>query len=223
MRPAVDWLDTSTLSWDVGVGVATKVLNTDPVSGARTVLLRSDPRPVTEATRRRAHFHDGTEEFFSLGPRFTFDNGIWLDRGAYVHVPPRTVHGTDVQVPDGYLLYLRTSGGTRPQFVDAAPGEMTVTAAPQPGRLFDPIRRAAAAGVVIGIVQLPPGFEGLVPGLPAFGMVEMFVMDGVLTGNPGRTLGAGGYLCLPAAALAVPVASSFGARILLTTEGVDQG
>ena len=82
MRPSVDILNTAAMPWAVGEGIATKVLNADPGSGDRTVLLRSDPRVITESNRRRAHVHDGVEEFFCLGPEFSFDGGVWLGPGA---------------------------------------------------------------------------------------------------------------------------------------------
>gem|GEM_PF-4999977 len=119
MRPSIPFLDANELPWEgpPGGGVFSKTLNADPAAAAKTMLLRSAPRPVTEQNRRRAHYHDGSEEFLSLGPRFTFDAGLWLERLSYVHMPPGTVHGSDVQVPDGYLLYLRTNGAAEPRFV----------------------------------------------------------------------------------------------------------
>jgi hypothetical protein len=90
-------------------GLRLKELNRDPVTGARTALLSSPARAGVEC---KAQYHDGEEEFFCLAGTFTFDGVQWFRPGSYVCFPPRVVHGARVQVPDGYLLYLRTHGST---------------------------------------------------------------------------------------------------------------
>jgi hypothetical protein len=55
----------------------------------------------------------GDEEFFCLEGRFTFDGQVWFAPGSYVHFPPHFVHASHVEVPEGYLLYLRTTGDGR--------------------------------------------------------------------------------------------------------------
>lgn len=186
MRPPIPFLDANALPWEgpPGGGVFSKTLNADPAMAAKTMLLRSDPRPVTEQNRRRAHYHEGSEEFLSLGPRFTFDAGLWLERLAYVHMPPRTVHGSDVQVPDGYLLYLRTSGATQPNFM------------PEPKERY-PFSLGAESFIVIAnatdqrlakdasLIRLAAGYAGPLP-VDANRGCEVFVVEGEMT--------SGGYL-----------------------------
>lgn len=210
MRPVVDVLDSAAMPWAVNGGLATKVLNTDLTDGGRTVLLRSDPRPLTEATRRRAHCHDGTEEFLNLGPRFSFDGGVWIENGAYVHLPPGTVHGTDVRVPDGYLLFLRTVGSAVPKFVAAneTPNGMTVRPVMPGGNTVQRLSPGAA------LIQLPPNFSDRFPMELPDGVAEVFVVDGGFQ-NAHLTMRPGNYACLPANALAGPVTSASGARILV--------
>lgn len=89
-----------------GAAVECIELNLDRDSGARTRLLRSRPRPLIE---RKTQSHAGEEEFLVLEGRFTFDGEPWFEPGSYVRLPPSTSHGSRVEVPQGYLLYLRTT------------------------------------------------------------------------------------------------------------------
>ncbi len=109
MRTHVPLQSLDAVDWQpAGVpGIEIKPLNLDPDTGARTSLLRSAVRNTIE---HRAQYHPGDEEFLCLDGRFTFDGRDWFGPGSYVHFPPRTVHGVSVQVPGGYLLYLRTTG-----------------------------------------------------------------------------------------------------------------
>ncbi len=98
-------------------------LNLDRDSGARTRLLRSQPRPIIE---HKTQSHAGEEEFLVLEGRFTFDGEPWFEPGSYVRLPPSTPHGSRVEVPQGYLLYLRT---TERSAADVGSSGLLVTAA----------------------------------------------------------------------------------------------
>ncbi len=111
MRRSTALQPTESIPWrSLGnTGLLIRELNCDPVTGARTSLLKSPPRPQPEA---KAQYHFSEEEFFCLAGRFTFDGNHWFRPGSYACFPAGVVHGADVRVPDGYLLYLRTSGST---------------------------------------------------------------------------------------------------------------
>lgn len=201
MARAEKILDATALPWvwSADAGIGTKVLNEDTTSGARTVLLCSKPRPVTEATRRRAHYHEGVEEFLSLGPAFSFDDNVWHHRLSYLFLPPGTVHGTDVQVPEGYLLFLRTGGGAEPRFL-AAHGPPRVPGIPT--AVPDPLAAKWQSQGGLSVLQfstharmlrLGAGFSG---SLAIVGdRTELFVVDGCLALGDGQSISSNGYVC----------------------------
>jgi hypothetical protein len=181
VRTPIPFLDADSLGWDgpPGGGVYSKILNSDPATNAKTMLLRSDPRPVTEQNRRRAHSHDGSEEFLSLGARFTFDAGLWLERLSYVHMPPRTVHGSDVQVPDGYLLYLRTTGATEPQFMQEPMQSYPFSLGSEKFTII-PDAVGAALSRDASLIRLQAGYSGTLP-MESERCREVFVVEGEMT------------------------------------------
>ncbi|MDX2224678.1 MAG: hypothetical protein SFV21_18135 [Rhodospirillaceae bacterium] len=210
MRQIIPHLDTLAMPWQWsqpsgpgGGGIATKVLNADAAFDARTVLLRAAPRAVNAQTRRKAHFHRGGEEFLSLGPPFSFDDGLWNPRLAYAYLPPGTVHGRDVQVPDGYLLYLRTWGSAQPLFLTehAAPAAPAGT----PVKLTNPLSSAwrtvcvlnhdPATGERALMIRLPAGFDGAVPAGDA-SQYEILTLEGRWRHGV-DVHRAGAYACLP--------------------------
>lgn len=147
------------LEWQpAGVpGIDIKPLNADPDTGARTSLLRSAVRTSVE---RKAQYHPGDEEFLCLEGRFTFDGRDWFGRGSYVHFPARTVHGASVQVPGGYLLYLRTTG-TAVAHPVAEPLHPTPYALDAPERASPAtIRRVAEARDAVASEALRQGVTG---------------------------------------------------------------
>ncbi|MBM3513084.1 MAG: hypothetical protein FJX59_05145 [Alphaproteobacteria bacterium] len=210
MRPIVRNLATANLPWEWSRdgGVGTKVLSRDADTGARTTLLRSKQRPVTEATRRRAHFHRGVEEFLSLGPAFSFDDDHWHSRLSYAYLPAQTVHGTNVQVPDGYLLYLRTHGPTEPLFLAAhGPPENaaqpTIHAPPQESA-WQPAAGTSAVVRHLHASENETSFllrftaAGDTPFLLLAGAVryEILVIEGRLAFEQGDVLDKESYACL---------------------------
>lgn len=212
MRHLIPHLDTLSLPWQwaAGGGIASKVLNADDAAGARTVLLRSAPRAVTEDSRRRAHFHLGSEEFISLGPPFSFDDDAWNPRLAYAFLPPGTVHGRDVQVPDGYLLYLRTRGPAEPRFLTAhaapaAPAGTPVriadpTAGPwqaRGGAAVRPLNVDPAGGEHAALIRMPDDYAGPLP-VDAARQYEILTLEGRWR-CAGAVHRGGAYACLTGA------------------------
>ena len=109
MRLSQTTIDTRELPWEqLSDAVSRKLLNGNPEVGPHTLLLRSLPREANGVSL--GHYHPAAEEFFCLEGDFTFDEGVWFRDGAYAMYPAYCVHGTDVHVRGGYLLYLRLSG-----------------------------------------------------------------------------------------------------------------
>lgn len=109
----IEWIPTGT------PGVMEKILNEDQVTGARTLMLKSLPRPSDQIIDRRPQVHPVDEEFFCLSGRFTLEGDVWFQFGTYVYYPPNLVHGYAVDVPDGYEIYLRNSGSLSTQRVES--------------------------------------------------------------------------------------------------------
>ena len=240
MRRTVSFMSTRSLAWQISGegGIATRVLNDDPVTGDRTVLLRAPPRVVTEAGRRRSHYHLGGEEFLSLGHPFTFDGNIWHRRLDYSFIPPGTVHGSDVRVPDGYLLYLRTSGPTEPKFVSAtgAPPRPPATtaaairvaapdaagwrsaAAPSAASRYE-LRCDPATGDAAFLVRLPADFAGPIPGERSTGQYEILVVTGRFAAVDGTICRSLWYACGDADVFAGPVKAERETLLLVNTIG----
>jgi hypothetical protein len=114
-------LDVERLAWQpVGAsGISEKILEDDPDTGARTLLLRSPPRPSADIPDRRPQYHPVDEEFLCLAGKFTLEGTHWLTPMTYVHYPAGLAHGFNVDVPDGYEIYLRNSGPVTTQRVDS--------------------------------------------------------------------------------------------------------
>ena len=94
MKQHVPFLDTNAMEWATGEfpGLFTKMLSSDPATGARTALQCIDPaRGYKEPTR--PHYHSGDEELMVLKGRFSFDAENWLGRYSYCFHPTHTVHG----------------------------------------------------------------------------------------------------------------------------------
>lgn len=204
MRAIIKHLDTVALDWSTAPnsGISTKLINTDKATGDRTVLLRSSRREDNPATRRRAHYHHGSEEFLTLGPAFTFDAGLWLPRLSYVYLPPLTIHGTDVRVPDGYLIYLRTEAPGAPVFEPGAVPQMAFTRADSrtanPGVVIEPGPTLhTPTNATSRILRLTPGFTGAL-NLDESKAHELFMAQGELTTTQGQIFGPESYACLAA-------------------------
>ena len=114
-------VDTQRLTWQaVGAsGISEKILKDDADTGARTLLLRSRPRPSADITDRRPQYHPVDEEFLCLAGKFTLEGTPWLTPMTYVYYPAGLAHGFNVDVPDGYEIYLRNSGPVTTERVDS--------------------------------------------------------------------------------------------------------
>ena len=114
-------LETERLAWEEAdaAGISEKVLKQDADTGARTLLLRSSPRPAAAMLDRRPQHHSVDEEFLCLAGKFTLEGTHWLTPMTYVYYPAGLVHGFGVNVPDGYQVYLRNSGPLIPERVDS--------------------------------------------------------------------------------------------------------
>jgi len=93
-------------------GVQSTMLHTTD-NGPHSSILKAPPR---EPGLSRPHSHTATEEIFNLGPPFTFDKGRTLPRYGYTKYPAGMVHGADVDLPEGYHLYVRMSGPSEIHF-----------------------------------------------------------------------------------------------------------
>jgi len=204
MRTEITHVDTETLPWmwaDNG-STATKILSTDPTTGDRTMLLRSAPRVATESSRRRAHYHTGTEEFLTLGPDFTFDNDIWLPRRSYVFLPAGCIHGTDVRVPYGYVMYLRTTGDVTPVFQDAQSHSQAppLPDTQKPAAIVSVADSRAAPALPLSAPSrlISLARDDAQPLTVDVGCgFELFVVDGKFVTADGRTFCGNSYACLP--------------------------
>jgi len=114
-------LETERLAWEEAgaPGISQKLLKQDTDTGARTLLLRSLPRPETDMVDRRPQHHPVDEEFLCLAGKFTLEGTHWLTPLTYVYYPAGLVHGFGVDVPDGYQVYLRNSGPLVTERVDS--------------------------------------------------------------------------------------------------------
>lgn len=90
----IPFLDTNAMEWTVGEmpGLFTKMLRSNPETGARTALQRIDPAFGYQPPQQ-PHYHDGDEEIFLLKGCFSFDQISWLGPTSYCFHPANTVHG----------------------------------------------------------------------------------------------------------------------------------
>jgi len=220
MRKHISSLDTRRLEWSPAgaPGIFQKLLNSDPVSGARTLLLKSDPRPKDRLTDRRPQYHPVDEEFFCLSGRFTLEGEPWLKPHCYVYYPPMIVHGFAVDVPGGYEIYLRNSGSIATTRVDSPskdslyvldrPDERcsevaikdceTIFAAAKLGKAFAAIitRESDDSSEGAMFAALPRGCV-IKSGSAGFGgSLEIFVVSGGVEGANREKLMAGNYAFL---------------------------
>ena len=224
MRPAVAFLDSTTLPWaNPAPGVYSRLLSRDAESGARTALQRIDPADGY-VDQPRAHFHHTTEEILVVDGMMSFDSRTWLHRGAYVFHPAETVHGFRSTVPTetqfvsrvGRNLdfnYVDRPDDDFPYFVGARPPTrgLAVEACPF-ARPWTRWRSADGRRIarVLALSTDPSTGEGAYLFRYDAGAVEpadcagtldhaheMFVLDGRLDADDGRRFEGGCYAFLP--------------------------
>jgi quercetin dioxygenase-like cupin family protein len=104
--------DVAALPWRAlpAPGLYARTLSADPVTGARTAMIRMVPEEgyLPPAT---AHYHDTYEEILGIAGHLTFDRRIWLGRGSYVFHPAGTVHGFASDVPQDSTILSRVGPG----------------------------------------------------------------------------------------------------------------
>lgn len=161
-RDVVIIADVDALPWRKlpPAGLYSKSLSVDPVSGARTAIVRMVPQQgyVPPAT---AHYHDTYEEILGLAGPFTFDTEVWLSHGSYVFHPAGTVHGFASVVPEDSIFLSRVGPGhTGNSVPEPAQRQMySIYATPDaraPASMSEPLAGAAAtprAFLGDGVVQ----------------------------------------------------------------------
>ena len=211
-------LDAENVAWEDagGFGISQKILKQDPDTGARTLLLRSPPRPGAAMGDRRPQHHPVDEEFLCLSGRFTLEGTDWLTPMMYVYYPAGLVHGFGVDVPDGYEVYLRNSGPLatervdaptmdRPYFLDSQYGGEVIVS--DPSRLIRDGLESAQVSIITLRTDELAGEGALILCLPAGRHVdfrltgsgaaaEIFVLTGVLRLGERQRLGQYGYAAL---------------------------
>ena len=223
MRPYT-FLDTNTMDWEQGEqpGLFTKMLSHDPENGARTAFQCIDPKRGYKPPPS-AHYHHMDEELLVIKGTFTFDGKNWLGPKSYCFHPAETVHGFRSRLDDeawfisrcskelDFCLHPDTEADTPyPLNGKMDPRGVTVLADPEVGEWVDV--KDAAGNVTLKrrllskhpetgegsmLVRFLPGWES--PNGDHFHTVyeELFVLEGAMQTDDGKTLGAGAYLFKP--------------------------
>lgn len=221
MRESVLFKDTNAMDWAEGdlPGQFTKMLSSDPETGARTALQRIDPSVGYQAPQK-PHYHSGDEEIFLVDGKFTFDGENWLGRYAYCFHPTRTVHGFRSQVAEESFFLSRIRRDLdfsfSEEYRDLIPFNLD-GAEPQRGVcvIADPLNEGSweevkdEAGKVVlkrcvlsqhpetgegaMLVQFMPGFESSHGDHYHSVYEECFVMEGEVEYDDGRVFTSGCY------------------------------
>jgi hypothetical protein len=210
-------IDTDTLAWQqLSSEISCKLLNGSQEDGPHTLLLRSQPR-VRESVF--GQYHPIDEEFFCLEGDFTFDGSTWFRDGSYAFYPAYFVHGTNVHVRGGYVVYLRLSGsnqlfkvdepdGDVPyyvgegqptdyalQLVEAAGTEAVKGIAEESLLQVKPLHTDAATGKGSTLLTAAPGSIGQLIEIETRGLLEIFTVSGTFALADGEFLKARSYHC----------------------------
>ena len=210
-------IDTDTLPWQQLSDVLySKLLNGSREEGPHTLLLRSEPR---EPGPLCAQYHPGDEELFGLGGDFTFDGSTWFRDGSYAFYPAYFVHGTDVHVRGGYVVYLRLSGSNQlfkvdepdsdvPYYVgegesvdyaiqlaDAAATKGERGIAEESPLQVKPLHTDAATGKGSTLLIAARGSIGQLIEIETRGLLELFTVSGTFALADGECLKARSYHC----------------------------
>ncbi len=204
--------DANRPAWEeTAPGIAQKLLHMHAATGARALLLRSQPRPIAKSGSRTLQYHPVNEEFLCLDGRFTLEGTHWLAPLTYVYYPAGLVHGFHVDVPDGYEIYLRNSGSfavewvetparDRPYLIDnpnlSCPDIMVADCA----RLVADAAGSGQLAVITLRSSEDPAEGALIACLPAGGALqlaiaepgawaEIFVLEGEIQRQAGEPLG----------------------------------
>lgn len=227
MRPHIPFLDTNAMPWaQLAPGLYSKMLSRDGESGARTALNRLVPAPDTPVPSK-AHFHHTTEELLIVSGCMSFDSETWLTPGSYVFHPSQTVHGFKSAVREETQFLSRVGRDLdfnwvdhplqrKPYYVSASPPARTVTYIPEPQLLTwlpEPKAQGKVERAVLSrdpqtdegsmFLRFAPGASmPAVAGLSAY--QEIFVLDGELNTDDGRSFRQGCYAFWPTVGAPIP-------------------
>lgn len=220
MRPHIPFLDTNAMSWtEMAPGLFQKMLSRDGDTGARTALNRLVPAPDTKVPGK-PHYHHTTEELLIVTGCMSFDSETWLTPGSYVFHPSETVHGfkSAVREETQFLSrvgrdldfnWVETPKQRKPYYVSSAPPDRAVSYIPEPQLLTWTPEPTASGKVERALLSRDPkSGEGsmfvryasgastpAVAALPAY--QEIFVLDGEIHTEDGRTFAQGCYAFWP--------------------------
>jgi quercetin dioxygenase-like cupin family protein len=220
MRRHIPFLDTNAMPWaQLAPGLFSKMLSRDGESGARTALNRLVPAPDTSIPGK-PHYHHTTEELLVVTGCMSFDSETWLTPGSYVFHPSETVHGFKSAVREETQFLSRVGRDLdfnwveqpkqrRPYYVSPTPPHRTVTYIPEPQLLsWEPEPKAKGRVERAILSRDPTSGEGSMfmryaPGASTPHLVslpvyqELFVLDGELATEDGRSFGVGCYAFWP--------------------------
>ena len=248
MKDHVPFLDTDTMEWAPGEfpGQFSKLLSSNPKTGARTGLQCIDPARGYKAPTQ-AHYHpDQDEELLVLKGRFSFDGENWLGANSYCFHPGDTVHGFKSAVAEESWFISRItkplSFGFEENPKQFQPYSRVDKETGRPIRIIrdvltendwtdvkDASGKVAYQQLILGehnqtgegskVVRLPAGWKS--PHGSHFHSVyeEIFVMAGEVTDADGRVFGAGCYAFTPANTLKPALASAKGAVVYVNYGG----
>jgi hypothetical protein len=225
MRKQTHKLVVDDLEWSStgAPGLFEKLLNEDHTTGARTVILKSMPRP--RPAGQKPQYHPVDEEFFCLSGGFTLEAGTLLEDDSYVYYPANLVHGFCVDVPSGYEIYLRNSGPLSTTHVEHPVEDSSYLAGPANGQAansvvfharesLDRARGEGNCSVVVLrkardghdgaiLVTLPRDDQITVTAGKAGSFIELFLLSGEIEIEQIATLGERNYAFLDLATPAV--------------------
>ena len=246
MRAHVPFLDVYAMEWTPGYrpGLYSKLLSSDPSTGARTALQCIDlDRGYIVPTD--AHFHNMDEEIFVVKGCFSFDSQTYLKPGGYCYHPSRTVHGfrSDLKEESWFISRVNTEldfnyeaepKQLSPYSLDGVDPERPVSVVAEPAaREWEEVRDESGKLVMRRLVlsQHPRTGEGamlveLAPGWTSpHGdhthkvYVEAFVTKGELLTEDGRVWTEGCYAFKPPGTVHSRASSQKGATLYVCIGG----
>ncbi|MED5545054.1 cupin domain-containing protein [Novosphingobium decolorationis] len=222
MRPRVVDLRVDELDWEpLGPpGLYSRLLSRDEETGARTALQRMVPADGYTAPDT-AHYHHTYEELLGVSGRFSFDGRNWVEAGAYLFHPPRTVHGFASTVPEESTFLSRVGRQLDFNFVpEPAQDDLYLAEGSLPPRApvalekdaaldgFAPSRFLGAdvearvlsvdpeTGEGSAFVRLPAGWQSMTAALPHY--LEIFAISGAIGVDGGAAAPGRAYFFYPA-------------------------
>lgn len=243
MRPRIVDLRVDEIEWmPLGpAGLYSRLLSSDPETGARTALQRIVP-DHGYTPPDKAHYHHTYEEIIGVSGCFSFDSRRWVKACTYVFHPPRTVHGFASAVREESMFLSRVGRALDFNFVEhpAFDDLYTVEGAPPPRRpealedfeSLDTRNLARFLGSEVQIkclsidpqsgegsalVRLPPGWAS--SDTAANHCLEAFVMEGAMGVDGGPERPGRAYFSYPSGSAINRLSSESGALIYVNFGG----